>query len=178
VDLPPLKWSTAKDAQKYKHQYNIAPIVPFKPKHVLSKLKGTNLTDTIYCSPLPRSQHTAAILFGSKPTYVVKEVLREIDYKIIPIPLVKLPAGIWFGASRLVSMIEMQEEKQAVAEWGKWIEQKTKSKDIIIVGHGFQIRETIRFLKKRNWKIIRKEAYRNLSVNCLENQNISHHGSK
>ena len=177
VDLAHANWITANQAQQYKHQYNHAPITAFKPNSVLSKI-DLNSIDTIYCSPLSRSQHTAAILFGSQPTYIIKHELKEIDYKIIRLPLLKLPANFWFGFSRLVSMINMQHEKQTVAMWAKWIEKQTKTRDIVIVGHGFQIRETIRYLKKKNWKVIRKEAYRNLSVNCLQNCKKGKNGSK
>lgn len=167
VDIRANVWCTANEVEDYRDRYNFNNVIPFNPCEVRKKLEAIFPIDTVLCSPLFRSQATAAVIFGNNVVYEVNEPLRELDYRLLHIPLIKLPRSFWTVSSRLGTMLFSRAQYQQTSIWVDELERRAKNRDIVIVGHGFQMRQTINILRKRGWQRAIKEPFKNLSVNCM-----------
>lgn len=179
VDLNKPGWGTSKNSAEYKEAYNYAGIKPFIPDEVLQKIKNQENLDTVFCSPQPRAQETALMLFGEKIVLKTNSVLTELDYPVVQVPIIQLPVKGWLFVSRVTWMAginrgekigykERVEELNAFAE--DLIEFAHRNDLSVVVAHGMLNRELMKILKARGWEFCKngKDGYGNLSVNCLE----------
>ncbi len=179
VDLNKPGWGTSKKSAQYKEAYNNAGIERFSPEEVLQKIKNHTSIDTIFCSPQPRAQETALILFGENCVLRTDSVLTELDYPVLQIPVIQFPVKGWLFVSRIAWMAginkgqksgyrERIDELNALSD--ELIKFAHRNELAIVVAHGMLNRELVKIFKDRGWEFCenRKAGYRNLSVNCLE----------
>lgn len=179
VDLKKPGWGTSKKTMEYKETYNVAGIKAFDPDMVLRRIKNHESLDTVFCSPQSRALKTGEILFGQHAVLKADSVLTELDYPVIPVPVLQFPVKGWLFVSRISWMAGINPgEKNGYRERLKELNVFTDElvnfalqNDLaVVVAHGILNRELIRILKVRGWKYCRKgkEGLGNLSVNCLE----------
>lgn len=176
VEIEKPSWTSSKKAQKYKSDYNHSDIQLFDAKLVLDKIDHAKDIDTIFCSPQLRALQTAEKLFEEKVFFKIDTNLRELDYSVNQIPLLRLPVNAWLTMSRITWMIgskitpnsaykERKDDLELFAEEViAYAESNGKS---IVVAHGMLNRELIRILKGKGWKLEQNDGLGNLSVNCL-----------
>ena len=93
-------WCDADGALSYKEEYNTAQIYTFDPERVLDRISNHESSDTVFCSPQLRAVLTADQLFHDDVILRIDENLRELDFPVILLPLVKLPISVWLVISR------------------------------------------------------------------------------
>ncbi|MFH0999769.1 MAG: phosphoglycerate mutase family protein [Bacteroidota bacterium] len=176
VNIEKPGWSNAKEAQFYKERYNYTGILAFDRKEVLNKIENYKEIDTVFCSPQLRALQTAQILFEGKAFLRTSEHLKELDYPISTLPLIKLPVNIWLTMSRISWMAgntannkpSYQDRKENLEIFvDELIAYAEKNGISVVVAHGGVNRELIRILKKKGWKLEIRDGLGNLSVNCL-----------
>jgi len=179
VDLGKPGWGTSKNSAQYKEAYNFAGIETFNPQEILQKIKNYENLDTVFCSPQPRAQETALILFGENVVLKTDSVLTELDYPVVKVPVIQFPVKGWLFISRVTWMAGLnQGEKTGYRD--RQEELNTFSNELIkfayrngqavVVAHGMVNRELVKILKDRGWEYCEngKDGYGNLSVNCFE----------
>lgn len=182
VDLGKPGWGTSKSSAQYKEAYNFAGIETFNPEEVLQKIKNYTSIDTIFCSPQPRAQETALMLFGENVVLKTDSILTELDYPVVRVPVIQLPVKGWLFVSRLTWMAGINrgektgyrdrlEELNAFSD--ELIKFACRNDLAAVVAHGMLNRELVKILKNRGWEFCEngKDGYRNLSVNCLKYYN-------
>jgi len=171
-------WGKTSDAKKYKMEYNTSSVITDIPENVQIKIKQFNDLKSVHCSLLPRSEQTAKLLFGDSINIIADSRFNELDYPVIDVPLLKLPVKFLLSTSRLLWFLNLNNKsvdsfKTKKNEIKKLVDDLVKLADeertIVIVGHGIQMRQMIKELKKRGWKPGNLEGYKNLSMNCLVN---------
>ena len=178
VDLIKPGWGTSKNSAGYKEAYNYAGIKPFNPDEVLQKIKDQENLDTVFCSPQPRAQETAMMLFCEYRVLKTDSVLTELDYPVMRVPVIQLPVKGWLIISRITWMagINQGEEpgyRDRLNELNNFSEELIKfayrNGQAVVVAHGMVNRELVKILKNRGWEYCEngKDGYGNLSVNCL-----------
>ena len=169
-------WCKTNETQRYKNEYNKAPVEIFDPEIVLSKIDNPETIDTIFCSPLFRALETANLLFDNSVILKIDSNLMELNYKIIHIPLLKLPAKVWQTISVVSwapgknqgNVPTYRQRKRNLKEYSdEIITYAEKHGKSVVVAHGMLNRELIRILKKKGWKLEQKDGFGNLSVNCM-----------
>ena len=179
VDLNKPGWGTSKNSAEYKVTYNYVGIKPFNPDEVLQKIKNQENLDTVFCSPQPRAQETAMMLFGENRVLKTDSVLTELDYPVMRVPVIQLPVKGWLIISRITWMagINQGEEpgyRDRLNELNNFSEELIKfayrNGQAVVVAHGMVNRELVKILKNRGWEYCEngKDGYGNLSVNCFE----------
>ncbi len=176
VEIENQGWSSAKKAQKYKSDYNNADIKQFDPRLVLDKIDKSEAIDTIFCSPQSRALQTAEMLFDPSVFIKIDSNLRELDYQVTQIPILRLPVKAWLTVSRISWMIgskitpksKYKQRKDdlelVVDEIIAYAETHGKS---VVVAHGMLNRELIKLLKEKGWNLEHNDGLGNLSVNYL-----------
>ena len=168
-------WMGHKTAAEFRKDYDTAPVHQFSADSVLKNLPEI-ISDTIYVSGLPRSIATGWKLFGDSTTFVSMDLMNEFELKIVRWPIV-LPYKAWTAVSRGLWSVglnqkgveSLKEGRQRASEVADFIEEKAKhEKQIVVVFHGFLNYMLTRELKKRGWKIKRKEGNQNLGANILQ----------
>lgn len=169
-------WSSAKRAQKYKSDYNNADIKRFNPKLVLEKIDNSEAIDTVFCSPQWRALQTAETLFDPSVFIKVDSNLRELDYQVTQIPLIRLPVKAWLTVSRITWMIGSKitpnsNYKKRKTELEYFVDELIAYTEIhgksIVIAHGMLNRELIKILKEKGWNLEHNDGLGNLSVNYL-----------
>jgi len=165
---------SAKEAQQYVLDYNLAPIVPFDSSLVYVDLRSDH---TIYCSNLPRSQATALKIFGDRFSIVSDSVFREFEIRMIDAnSFFKMPLGIWQAFSRgswLLGYnhqgIESRKEAKLRARQAteNLIKVAEDEETAILVAHGMLNGAIEGELKKRGWRFVRKQSHINLGASIL-----------
>jgi broad specificity phosphatase PhoE len=179
VDLGKPGWGTSKNSAQYKEAYNFAEIETFNPEEVLQKIRNYENLDTVFCSPQPRAQETALMLFGENVILKTDSILTELDYPVVHLPVIQLPVKGWLFVSRLTWMAGInrgektgyrnrQEELNTFSD--ELIKFAYRNDQAVVVAHGIVIRELVKILKTSGWEYCEngKNGYGNLSVNCLE----------
>jgi len=182
VDLGKPGWGTSKQSAEYKEAYNFAGIETFNPEEVLQKIKNIKGLDTVFCSPQPRAQETAVMLFGEKVVLKTDSILTELDYPVVHVPVIQLPVKGWLFVSRVTWMAGINrgektgyrdrlEELNAFSD--ELIKFTYRNGLAVVVAHGMLNRELVKILRTRGWEYCDngKDGYRNLSVNCLKYHN-------
>ena len=179
VDLKKPGWGTSKNSEEYKKAYNIAGIETFNPEKVLQKIENDTSIDTIFCSPQQRALETALMLFGENRILKTDNVLTELDYPVVQVPVLQLPVKGWLFVSRITWMAGIN-RREKTGYQKRLDELNTFSDELIkfaqkegiavVVAHGMVNRELVKILKARGWEFCEngKDGYGNLSVNCLE----------
>ncbi|MBT3243287.1 MAG: hypothetical protein HN352_09055 [Bacteroidetes bacterium] len=169
-------WCNVEGALSYKEEYNTSQIYAFDAEVVLNRISYHETCDTVFCSPQLRAVQTANQLFNDDVILKIDENLRELDYPIILLPLVKLPIRAWLVISRFSwTVLNRHNEKPSynqrktnLKEFSKELVAHAEENGIsIVIAHGMVNLELIRILKKQGWKFEQKEGLSNLAVNCL-----------
>jgi broad specificity phosphatase PhoE len=179
VDLEKPGWGTSKKSAQYKEAYNFAEIETFNPEEVLQKIRNYESLDTVFCSPQPRAQETALILFNKNVVLQTDSVLAELDYPVVRVPVIQFPVKGWLFVSRVTWMAGINRgEKTGYRD--RQLELNSFSDELIkfahrnelaiVVAHGMLNRELVKILKDRGWEFCDngKDGFGNLSVNCLK----------
>lgn len=176
VNIKKPSWADYERMLQYKKDYNTTSVIAFDKQPVLDKIGYDRKVDTVFCSRQIRSIQTARILFDSTVFIKTNEVLNEMEYPLIHIPKIALPANWWLVASRSYWMtgLNMDHKNQRLLrrqQLENFLKNIIKHAEVhgktILVGHGITNREIIRTLKKQGWKYCKRDGYDNLSVNCL-----------
>lgn len=169
-------WCNADRALNFKEEYNTARIDTFDPEIVLNRISYPETSDTVFCSPQLRAILTANQLFDKDVILKIDENLRELDFPVILLPLVKLPINVWLVLSRIswtvfnrhIEKPTYRQRKASLKEFSKeLITHAERNGKSIVIAHGMVNFELIRILKKQGWKFEQKEGLGNLAVNCL-----------
>lgn len=174
IDKP--GWGGTKKAENYKLAYNQADIHVFNPTSVLNRIDQPYEIDTVFCSTQSRAIQTAKMLFDERVILKIDSNLRELDYPVRQIPILRLPVNAWLAIFRISwmngnnkgthqSYSERILKLEIFAEEIiKYAEENGKS---VIIAHGMINRELIKILKNKGWQLEQRDGLGNLSVNCL-----------
>lgn len=182
VDLGKPGWGTSKQSAEYKEAYNFAEIETFNPEEVLQKIKNIKGLDTVFCSPQLRAQETALMLFGENVILKTDNVITELDYPVVKVPVIQFPVKGWLFVSRLTWMAGINRGKKTgyqerLNELSNFSDELIKfafrNGQAVVVAHGLVNHELVKILKKHGWEYCEngKDGYGNLSVNCVKYQN-------
>jgi broad specificity phosphatase PhoE len=180
VDLKKPGWGTSKQSAEYKEAYNIAGIERFNPEEVLHRIKNHETLDTVFCSPQPRAQETALMLFGENVVLKTDNVLTELDYPVVHVPVIQLPVKGWLFVSRVTWMAGINRGKKTsyrdrLEELNtfsdKLVKFAQKEGIAVVMAHGIVNRELVKILRDCGWRYCEsgKDGFGNLSVKCLVN---------
>ena len=179
VDLGKPGWGTSKNSAQYKEAYNFAGIETFNPQEILQKIKNYENLDTVFCSPQHRAQETALILFDENVVLKTDNVMSELDYPVVKVPVIQFPVKGWLFISRVTWMAGLNRGekigyKDRQGELNTFSDELIKfahrNEMAIVVAHGMLNRELVKILKDRGWEYCEngKDGYGNLSVHCFE----------
>ena len=176
-DLKRSGWYNRQMAQVYTNQYDRVGVKPFDSNPLCTD--GLDQVK-VYHSPLPRAEHTARLIFGSKAKLLADFRFREFEKKLIPFFNIHLPLRFWTGLSRLLwyaglnsSDIErVSKAKKRTKENAAFLSKEASRYGIVVlVAHGFHNRYLSRYLKKQGWKAVRKGGIGHLAINILAKKN-------
>ena len=176
VDLDVPGWISYKAVIAHKQQYNQSPIVAFDADEVLAKIDHADAIDTVFVSPQLRARQTAKQIFGSRVYYRVEPRLKELEYPVLRIPVLRLPTAVWQGLSSTTWMIginkghvptlkEDVKELNIVAD--ELISFASRNQRTVVVAHGVVNWQLKKILKQKGWCVIKNEGHKNLAVNKL-----------
>lgn len=179
VDLKKSGWGTSKQSAQYKEAYNIAGIERFNPEEVLQRIKNHEFLDTVFCSPQHRAQETALMVFGENVVLKTDNVLTELDYPVVKVPVLQFPVKGWLFVSRITWMAGInrgkktgyQERLDGLSNFSdELIKFAFRNGQTVVVAHGLVNHELVKILKNHGWEYCEngKDGYGNLSVNCFE----------
>ncbi|MBQ2407039.1 MAG: histidine phosphatase family protein [Lachnospiraceae bacterium] len=146
-----------------------------------SDLEGINITpicedaDKIYVSTLPRSVHTAEILFPNRKYYEMPEI-GEVPLRSFMDTEKRLPLWMWNILGRVQWYIgssrQLEKRNSTIQRANKVIDLcESQNKDCILVTHGFFMKTLIRVLKKRKYQLSGNNQFtiKNLQLIYAEN---------
>ncbi len=174
IDKP--GWTSSRNTNEYKKEYNRALIVPFDAEAVLAKIDSLETIDTVFVSPRSRAMQTALQLFGTRVHYRVEPSLKELDYPVVRWPVLRMPTGIWLGISRATWMLGINNRqkphfKAEMERLDTFADELTayaaRHQRTVVVAHGMVNRQLKKILKRKGWKLIENDGHKNLAVNKL-----------
>lgn len=146
----------------------------------ISDLENINInplfeeTDKIYVSTLPRSVHTAEILFPNKKYYEMPEI-GEVPLKSFIDTEKRLPLWMWNIIGRVQWYIgssrQLEIRKSTIQRANKVIDLcESQNEDCILVTHGFFMKTLVGVLKNRSYQLSGNNnfAIKNLQLICAE----------
>lgn len=166
-------WRGRKEAVKFARDYDSVGVLPFDSE--IHCLDGV-ITDKVYHSNLPRSRHTAELLFGDHLKLIEEYRFREFERKVVKFINVRMPLGVWMGISRALWFMDLnnkdietfKEAKVRANENALFLaEQAKKEGQVILVAHGLHNRFVIRYLRENGWENIREGGSKYLAVNIM-----------
>lgn len=175
-DLFKKGWKNRKDAERYIQDYDSALVKPLKTYPICDDKLPFN---KVFHSSLPRAKHTAQLLFPSGVELQEDNRFIEHHRKIMKFANVKLPHGFWIGGSRILWFLGLNDKG---IESSKEAKRRTRENAVILadealkheyavlVAHGLHNRYLKKYLKKQDWKHIRKEGTNYWSINILAKQ--------
>jgi broad specificity phosphatase PhoE len=179
VDLKKPGWQNSKNAALYKEEYNRTDIKPFNPERVWEKIEFFENIDAAFCSPQLRVIQTASVLFHNGVILNIDSALVELDYPVVKIPVVQIPAKGWLLVSNVtwraginpgnkISYRKRKEELEIFS--GELADFAARNGSAVVVAHGMVNRELVKIMKDKGWHFCpsNRNRHKNLSVNCLE----------
>jgi broad specificity phosphatase PhoE len=133
----------------------------------------------VYCSQLNRSRQTAWLLFGPQTKLVEDPRFNEFEQKVLHLPLITLPIGVWLTLSRILWIAGLwsgtiESFRAARIRAGQCASilatAAQQEKETVLVAHGFLNFFIRRALKKMNWQVVKKGGNDYLGVTVLEKQ--------
>lgn len=173
----PILCSAAK-AARLQESYNHLPVYNFNPNKIQNLLEGDSYT--IYTSTMQRAIETAEMISQKQLPIVSSSVFNEYELPMISIPLIPLPYVVWTSISRLFWLSHLSKKNESRSQARKrmkraagYLESLAKeNKQVMLIAHGFLIREVRRELRKKGWIIEYKEGNGNLAVTKLVKTSI------
>ena len=172
-DINKKGWRSRNQAEQFAGAYDTVGVIPFDKKlHCFDGLT----TGRVYHSSLPRSRHTAQLLFGGNLELIENAKFREFERKVMKFINLKMPLMFWLGTSRILWFMDMndkdietfEEAKSRARENALFLaEEAKKDGQVILVAHGLLNRYLIKYLEKNGWEQVRNEGSGYLSVNIL-----------
>ncbi len=164
---------TASKAVRLHEEYNQLPICSFDPESVRKQIPGQ--PSVIYSSSMDRAIQTAIRIFPDADTLISNSLFDEYSLPMISIPLVPLPYPVWTSFSRFFWLTRLNTHKEshtqglkrAKAASDKLEELAQQRGTVIVVCHGYIIRDMRQQLQKRGWHLTSFNGNKNLSVTEL-----------
>ena len=164
----------ANRAAQINKQYNELHIRSFNPDSIRKYLPKNQ--SVVFSSTMRRAIETAEILLPEADTIITSPLFDEYSLPMASIPLVPLPYPVWtylsrfFWISRLNSHGETRNQSlkrmhQATSHLIALAEQR---RTIVVICHGYIIRDIRKKLKNKGWQIKHQDGNKNLSVTALE----------
>ncbi|NNC94902.1 MAG: phosphoglycerate mutase family protein [Chitinophagales bacterium] len=149
-DLKKDGWVGRRGAEEYFRDYDSVNIIipEFLPIH----LKPGEVK-CVYTSTLPRSSHTAMVLFGEGFDYCPMYMFREFERRVFNFISLRLPLKLWTTISRGLWIIGINQRdiesfrkaKKRAREGAEFLDERAmEDEKVILVAHGF----LNRYLKK------------------------------
>jgi broad specificity phosphatase PhoE len=130
----------------------------------------------VHCSALPRARLTAQALFGPGIELVEDRLFNECERKILALPLLRFPLGVWLTGARLLWLLGLnsrgienyrQARKRARQGAETLARHAQAEKKTVLVAHGLLNLFLRNYLKKRGWKVIRQDGHGYLAITEL-----------
>ena len=166
-------WKGRKQAEQFALAYDTVGVLPFDNK--IHCLKGVT-TKKVYHSSLPRSSHTAQLLFGNDFELIEDARFREFERKVMKFVNLKMPLMFWLGTSRILWLMGLnnkdietfdQAKSRAMENALYLAEEAKKDEQAILVAHGLHNRYVMKYLQQNGWEQVRKGGSKYLAVNIL-----------
>ncbi len=165
----PLLCSASKAVLIYK-QYNEKSTHSFEPERIRRMIPEDQ--QVVFSSTMIRAIETARILFPEADTIITSPLFDEYSLPMVSIPLLPLPYPAWtflsrfFWITRLNSHGETRRHaiKRMKQATNKLIDLTQKQGTVMVVCHGYIIRDIRKQLKNRGWQIEINEGNKTLSV--------------
>ncbi|ELR71654.1 hypothetical protein C900_02390 [Fulvivirga imtechensis AK7] len=172
-ELERVLWYNRRKIITYSKKYDLVGVKPFEVGPICTE----NLENVkVYHSTLPRAQHTAELIFGSRFQMIPDSRFREFEKRIIPFLNIHLPLKFWTVVSRVLwyfgfNSREIENVKQAKlrtrANADFLAKEAQLHRTVMVVAHGFHNRYVSKYLRKNGWHLVRKGGRSYLGVNIL-----------
>ena len=166
-------WRGRHAAAQYAAAYDTVGVEPFD--NTIHCLEGIS-TGKAFHSTLPRSSHTAQLLFGDKLELIENARFREFERKVMKFVNLKMPLVFWLGTSRVLWLLNLNDKgietfKQAKVRASEnalfLAEEAKKDGQVILVAHGLHNKYVMKYLRKNGWKKVRNGGSKYLAVNVM-----------
>ncbi len=152
-------WINRIEAINYAIAYDTVGVMPFDKR----PFTGSSELHTVFTSELPRSMHSAYLLFGDDIEYRHLARFNEFERKIFKFANLKMPLGFWSGMSRILWLMGFNDrgiESYRAARYRAFYnalfleDEVDRSSRALLVAHGFMNRYIAKHLKRRGWNMV------------------------
>lgn len=172
-DIEKLNWYTREKVIQYSMEYDNVGVKSIRKIPVC--LESIH-TENIYHSDLPRSTHTAELLFNEKFNLIADRRFREFQKSIFRFLNFPLPLKFWTTISRILWFLGVNDPKIESIREAKlrakanaiFLSEKSKTDNmVIVVAHGWLNRYMRKYLQKNEWKLVYDEGDGYLALKIL-----------
>lgn len=172
-DISKKGWRNREGAKSHVKMYDSVGVLAFSPLPVCPEGFKENM---VLHSNIPRAVNTAFRIFADRNDLIENDRFREFERKIFPFFNIKMPLSIWLTVSRGLWFLGLndkgiesfKEARKRAKENAKFLAKVSDKEElVIVVAHGLHNKYVAKYLRKMDWKTVRKGGNSYTAVNIL-----------